>query len=252
MSSSNIMNINLDENFGYSYGNNLAAKYIYEHSLAEYLIIMNPDMFIPKKGDLDNLVGKIDRARKENSKIIGGQPVIHTMGQSKYLSIRRIPDKFDMLIQVFFPLRILWRDRYKKLWFEDLMPFNSDVTYYIPSGSFFVIDTKEFVDNIKMFDKRTFLYEEEVILGYKIRLQNKAMLLDHSIVMNHSQGESTGAKNNSMNWFMFKHMLHSKNIYARDFLKTSTFFLIILDTLFYLNFSSQRIIKLLFRIFNKK
>lgn len=246
------MNINLDENLGYSYGNNLAAKYIYEHSLAEYLIIMNPDMFIPKKGDLDNLVGKIDRARKENSKIIGGQPVIHTMGQSKYLSIRRIPDKFDMLIQVFFPLRILWRDRYKKLWFEDLMPFNSDVTYYIPSGSFFVIDTKEFVDNIKMFDKRTFLYEEEVILGYKIRLQNKAMLLDHSIVMDHSQGESTGAKNNSMNWFMFKHMLHSKNIYARDFLKTSTFFLIILDTLFYLNFSSQRIVKLLFRIFNKK
>ena len=48
------------------------------------------------------------------------------------------------------------------------MPYYNNITFEVPSGAFFLINTDIF-KMVGLFDEGTFLYGEENILGYKIK-----------------------------------------------------------------------------------
>ena len=47
-------------------------------------------------------------------------------------------------------------------------PYERLIDFEVPSGCFFIIKTDAFM-KVGMFDERTFLYAEEIILGYKLK-----------------------------------------------------------------------------------
>lgn len=243
-SQENVIILKLEENKGYAYGNNYGVRYVFENKISEYIVIMNPDSYIITKYTIDNIINKIENL---SNYVIGGQAVVETRDKKENVSIRRVPDEGGMLIDSFYLLRKIFRRKMDWLLFRDQMPFKRDILYEVPAGSFFIVKTDEFFNKIKLFDEETFLYEEEIILGFKMKKLGYKFILDHESKVGHIQGISTGS-HNILNFFVFKNMLRSRRIYCKKYLLASSLFINIMSLLFTVNFFCQFFYK---KIFNE-
>lgn len=235
--------INIDENKGFAFGNNVGVCFAAEKIFSKYVVIMNPDTKILRTGTIDRLIEHIDHFRANDASLVGGQPSIRTK-DSESLSIRRVYSYFDSIIQVFFPLRVLFKTRYKRMWYKDLDDGTSTnfVKYEVPAGNFFIIDTNFFWDQLSGFDTDTFLYEEEIILGYRLKKRGFHLILDRNEEVFHEQGKSTNS-HKRLSYFAFQHMIHSKNVYLKKYLQVSKLSIILLDVLFLTNFLLMRLFR---------
>lgn len=241
ISNNNVDVININENRGFAYGNNVGIRYVIEHTNSKYIVIMNPDTILIKEGTIDRLIDKIEIERNKDSKIVGGQPRIQTAG-TQNLSIREVYTYFDSLIQVFLPLRLVFKKRYSDMWKKNSL--NDKKQYFeVPAGNFFIIDTNIFFHQLHGFDEQTFLYEEEMILGFKLKSIGLHLLFVPSETVNHEQGKSTHS-HQKLSYFAFKHMLHSKNIYLKKYLKVGSFRVAFLDVLFITNFICMKLVNI--------
>lgn len=105
----NVIVLNLEVNRGYAYGNNYGVRYVFENEISKYVVIMNPDSYIITKYTIDNIIKKIESL---SSCIIGGQAVVETKDKKENLSIRRVPNKEDMLIDSFYLFRKIFRKKW--------------------------------------------------------------------------------------------------------------------------------------------
>ena len=137
------------ENFGFSKGNNIAAK----KASGEYLLFINSDTLVKDKGFL-----KMAEFLNENKKtaVIGGRLI------SKNGSDRAPAGKFYNLIYVFLTLFFSWvapnlRFSPKKI---------SEVDWV--SGAFMMV-RREVFKKLEGFDKNIFMYVEDMELCFRVK-----------------------------------------------------------------------------------
>ncbi|WGS63885.1 glycosyltransferase [Marinitoga aeolica] len=219
----NIIIIRSNNNLGFSKGNNLGLKYAYDNYIFDYLLLMNNDIIIHTKGLLNKMIYDIE---KKGSIYVAEMPLINNIKQKKeaekQIQIRKIPNLFSLFIvsspilnRIFFPVK-------NNFIYKSKMPFKNDVDAYVLSGAFMLL-SKRFINMIKYFDVDTFLYGEEIIIGYQIKKYGYKGFLNTKYIVDHVQGASSEKK--SFSGFTFFHKYKSASIFAKKYLKAKKYYL---------------------------
>lgn len=137
------------ENYGFSKGNNIAAR----EALGEYLLFINSDTLVKDKGFL-RMTEFLNKNKK--TAVIGGRLI------NKDGSDRAPAGKFYNLVYVFFTLFFSWlapnlRFSPKKI---------SEVDWV--SGAFMMI-RREVFKKLEGFDKNMFMYVEDMELCFRVK-----------------------------------------------------------------------------------
>lgn len=245
----NIHVLYLDKNVGYSKGNNAGIIYIQTMYRMKYIVIMNPDVEILQYGTIDSLISNI--SSKKN--IIGAQPLINCndipFSANEQICIRRHMTYLDILISDSWILKKIFRKEFCKLTYSNEIPYKKFLEFDIPSGAFFIIDSK-FFNQLGLFDDETFLYSEEVILGHKVWEKNKKFMLNPNYQVNHYQGKSTGSHVEIISKFSMKCTVESNSIYLRKYLKESKAKIHFYVFVYYFSQYTKRFIRRMIDIFN--
>ncbi len=194
----NISVISSGKNGGYSAGNNYGVKYAIDNFDSDTIAIMNPDIIIPKAEVLYSLYNKLHLSDEYG--IIGGVPI--TNGK---FSMRRCGWSIPNGIEVVTTHFIKKGNQQKNVDYRWLD--NGLVQTECIAGCFFMIKTDVFCE-LGLFDENVFLYNEENILGIKLKKMGlKAVVsLDDFYYHNHDYS------NNKDNGFVNK-ILATKNTF---------------------------------------
>lgn len=232
----------LNENRGYGSGNNEGVKFLQEKYAPQYLLIMNPDVTIIEDNTIDDLINKLQT--NHDNHVCGVQPLVWTPrfgGEAnKQINIRSLMTYWDCCISSFHILGAIFKQNSSRMVYRDDMPYVHDIVYEVPSGCFFIVNSDLFKE-IDYFDHKTFLYNEEMIVGYKFDQIGYKFLLsvDHKVL--HEQGVSTGERRNKVSGFVKKCQKQSLNVYMRDYLKVGRFKVMFVDMLIELNYIGKYI-----------
>ena len=213
--------LDLNENLGYARGNNAGIKYLKEKGImSQYTVIMNPDVEILQKGTIEGLIETVEN----EANAIGAQPLVCCNDvdapAEMQVNIRKVMDYGDVLVNDSWILKRIFRKKMNELLYKDLQPYKTKVRFEVPSGACFLIESNTF-EKVGLFDEKTFLYGEEIILGYKIKEIGKCFVLNPKYTVEHYQGKSTGSHVKTMSDFSLKCMIESYCVYLRDYLKVS-------------------------------
>lgn len=176
-------------NGGYSVGNNLGCHYIDEkYPEVEYIGIMNPDAQLLTPNGIGKLLECFQK--DPNIAIVTG-----LMLENNKINIEKIgwnlPKFREFLVfRLYFIGRIL---KSKENRFFDLVDHHT-LRFDTVQGSFFLIKAQLFKE-LGYFDENVFLYDEENILGVKIKRFNKdyyaAVDLNCNYVHSHDYSDMT-------------------------------------------------------------
>lgn len=235
----NVCAFNLKENVGYARGNNAGIKYLDSIYDIDYVVIMNPDVQITQIGLIESLIDNISEC---DINVCGTQPLVWTprIGNvSKYqTNIRKVASYIDCLCNCFYPLRLIFNKKYKDYIYYYQRPYEEQISFEVPSGSFFIISKKIFED-VKLFDERTFLYNEEVILGYKLSAAGYKFVLNPKFEVIHECGKSIGTINNQLSKYSALQEIKSMKVYLENYLQCRTIQIAIAKILFWVNYYSK-------------
>lgn len=227
-----IKKIYLSKNLGYANGNNEIIKRILDNYEPKYIVIMNPDIEIIQNNTIANIINLIE----SDNRYVGGQPLVwnYRYGSSPnvQINISKILSFASLLINTSILLRLVFSKKHKKALYMDLMPYDRDIPYEVPSGAFFLIRTDIF-EQVDFFDNGTFLYYEELILGRKIAQLGKKFILCSQYVVKHDHGATTNSNRYSFNYNMHKIRMESSVYYAKKYLGANLFKVFLLKTLMY-------------------
>ncbi|MBZ2167137.1 glycosyltransferase [Methanobacterium spitsbergense] len=156
--------VKTDKNRGYSYGNNYGAKFILNNFESKYILITNPDVTIPNKNFVKNIVKYLER----DPKLAAVTGLMLNYNENLIFSqiAWRIPSFFNYIFMSSDLVRKMYNPiKYKYL---DFIGVNEGLSYVecLP-GSCFVIRS-EILRKVGFFDENLFLYCEEVVLAKKI------------------------------------------------------------------------------------
>lgn len=241
--SANIHNtcvLKLDENVGYARGNNAGIRYLSERYNIAHFVIMNPDVEIRTKGLIDSLIECLSGLDKS---YCGIQPLIWTPSISDnpcmQTCIRKVYSYFDCLLDSFLPVRKLFIEKYHEMIYFKERPYKQFVDFEVPSGCFFIIKADIFYST-GLFDERTFLFAEEIILGYKLKQNGYKFILNPNFQVIHEGGKSTGSHKKVVNSFAIKEEIKALDVYLRYYLKCGVFKRKIVKTLFRVNYFCKK------------
>lgn len=149
----------ISENIGYGRANNIAAQK-YE-GLAEYFLIMNPDIFINFE-DLEEIINYAER-KKEFGIIM--PKIIYPDGENQY-SCKLLPKPQNLFFRRFFRKFSFT----KKLDYDyefKFFDYNTEIEVPVFSGCFLFCKYRNLIE-AKMFDERYFMYLEDVDLSRRM------------------------------------------------------------------------------------
>jgi len=227
--SEKVIVIQTNKNEGYASGNNYGINYAEQKYSPRNIIISNPDIIVS-----ENSLRKICMFLDSHDEYAAASGLIHDTNNRIVSNFAwKLPTYKDMMVNTF----LIASKIYHK--FSDSGQFYNEATINaasnilnvgVLSGCFFVIKHKVFKE-IGYFDERTFLYNEENILAYKLNEIGfkQGVLISERII--HFQGLSINK--NIKNWNdKNKILLDSINIYLNNYLKVSKFKLILFTILF--------------------
>lgn len=200
-----------DKNNGYSAGNNIGLKKALDEG-CDYYLISNSDILF-----VDNSISAMRTFLDENvdAGVVGPQ-------------IYNVEDKFEpihMLTKLtgwgkiknmltHTPLRVLVKD-FEQTFIRD-KELEAPLKVFGVSGCCFMVSRK-CMEQLYPLDERTFLYEEEYIIGALLEnLTYNAYVIPGTHVI-HAQGLSTG----KVSKFSYRCLIESEQIYLRDYLHTN-------------------------------
>ncbi|TWV15116.1 glycosyltransferase family 2 protein [Bacteroidaceae bacterium HV4-6-C5C] len=235
----NTVVLELNENIGYARGNNAGIKYLLEKYNVFHFVIMNPDVEIKTKGLIDNL---IDCLSELDTSYCGIQPLVWTPSicndSRKQTCIRKVYSYFDCIMDSFFPIRKLFIKKYHKIIYYKERPYKQLIDFEVPSGCFFIIKADVFY-RVGLFDERTFLFAEEIILGYKLKQKGYKFILNPKYEVIHEGGKSTGS-HEIISRFVAKEEIKSLEMYLRYYLNCGVFKRKFVKALFMLNYFCKK------------
>lgn len=160
--------IQTDANRGYSAGNNCGIRYAMKRYGSDNVAVMNPDVLIPDKEILQNLLNLLWSS--DDVLAVGGQPVNHLDGDSIWPSSWSLPTPREVVSNHCFLSRGGRRD--------DAVEIAPDVfSVDCIVGCFFIAKTGKFFE-LGLLDEGVFLYNEENILGKKCKAAGLRLLVD--------------------------------------------------------------------------
>ena len=211
----------LENNSGYAVGNNNGIRLLSEKYEFEYVLIMNPDVVIVDNGTIDRL---IDRLSLCDSSYCGIQPMIWTpyKGELKYQThIRRIHSYSDNVVEHFAVFKRLFKKKYGKTIYIEERPYEKELDFEVPFGCFFIMRQSKFSE-VGLFDERTFLYCEEMILAAKLKKIGCKFLFVPTEKVMHEGGKSTGSTVKRVKWSAVCNEIDSNTIFLKHYLKCNS------------------------------
>ena len=171
-----------EKNGGYSYGNNLGAKFAIDHFHPEYLVIANPDIFV----DEQTVLALLETFERDD-RVAMCSPVMKSLDGAFRAYSQTLPTWWDDLkaCRLRNHSDTLHEDNYQTLDEEG----NLIVTEMLP-GSFFIIRSDVF-EKIGMLDDSVFLYCEERILGRKLKDAGYRAVLRKDLFYLHAHAVTT-------------------------------------------------------------
>ena len=174
-----ILLIQTDRNKGYASGNNFGAYYAKEKWNPDYLVISNPDVEF-EEDVIDELKGVF--SIKDDA--AGVTCMMNCTSGIKLPVAWRIPTYRDCLMENLIILKRLlhYSNEYSSAKLGKVI-----VAAEAIPGSFFMVDTKRFLE-VEGFDENTFLYYEENILGkrFKEKGYKQYLLTKYEYIHRHS------------------------------------------------------------------
>lgn len=178
----NISIIASKKNGGYSAGNNYGVRYALDKFESDTIAIMNPDIIIPDANVIERLYSKLYSSNEFG--IIGGVAITNNK-----FDINRccwnIPKGIDTVITHFIKCKNQ-RGGSDYIWLN-----NGLIQTECIAGCFFMIKADVFCE-LGLFDENVFLYNEENILGIKLKKRGlKAVVsLEDFYYHNHDYGNN--------------------------------------------------------------
>ncbi len=179
-----IILIETDKNGGYGYGNNVGIKYAYQQLKSEFIVISNPDIEVE-----NSTIIKLKEVLISNKSVAIAAPVPYTpSGKPQEIIAWRLPSvKQEILEASVFYNRVFGM---KKIYNPEYFSKKVYSKVEVVQGSFFMAKTSIIVE-VGLYDEEFFLYEEEQILGYKLKengyisvlLNNESYVHKHSVTI---------------------------------------------------------------------
>jgi len=173
--------VNSGRNGGYAFGNNFGIKYALSRYKPSGFFICNPDIGIEITA-VKEIVDFFEKNADFNIGIIGA---INKNGVSAW----RLPSFKDYLMLSSFIISKFFRPRLE----YKVNEFGNTGEYAkvdVVSGSFFFINAQA-IQEAGFFDESTFLYCEETILAYKLKVKGYNNYLLSGVSFNHLEKGST-------------------------------------------------------------
>lgn len=176
--------IQTSTNGGYSAGNNFGMKYAIKMYNVEYTAILNPDVIIPDIGVIKKMLGVMER--NSHVAVVGASAINSRNEFNPNLSSWNIPSARELIFDHFLLNRRKYKTRNFKL-IEDKVAQVECV-----AGCFF-IGRVSALEKVGFLDENVFLYNEENILGIKLKNEGymEALVLDEFYIHNHKYHKST-------------------------------------------------------------
>lgn len=174
----NIDIIQSKNNGGYSAGNNYGIRFAKEKYHVRYVAILNPDVLIPDINVFTRLLDVLER--NERVAVIGASVINAENEYNPNLSCWNIPSSKDLVLDHF----LLNRRKFKSRNFKLIEKAVAQVECV--AGCFFIARL-EALENVGLLDENVFLYNEENILGIKLKKAGyiEAVALDVFYIHNH-------------------------------------------------------------------
>ncbi|WP_297095228.1 glycosyltransferase [uncultured Draconibacterium sp.] len=227
--------IQSDYNGGYAYGNNFGFNYLKQKvEINTFVIISNNDISIKNP----ELIRQLVASYKQCDEIAFIAPRMHINEQPARNAAWKIPGfSYDVFTVVGFN-----RAQANETVYYDFPENEELLAVDCLTGSFFMGKLKTF-EQLNYFDERTFLYEEERILGLKVK---KAGLKNYlALQLNFFHEDSLVIRKEINRLSQLKHLLHSRLVFHQYHANTNIFLLSFLK-LFYSLFLFAKKVQLKF------
>ena len=183
--------IALEENVGFSCGNNVAMR----NARGRWVLLLNPDTVIPEDSLLKALRYADEKPR------LGGMGVPMVDGQGRFLpeSKRGLPSPWAAFCKITGLYRVAPRSKSMNRYYQGHLPRDISAPIEILSGAFMWL-RKEALDQVGLLDESYFMYGEDVDLSWRL-IQGgweNHYFAGTSII--HYKGEST--KKGSLNYVL--------------------------------------------------
>lgn len=233
----NIEVILLEENFGFSKANNLAAKHCIEQYNIDFLVVANNDIIFIQEDFIERI---IESFKEEEFYVLG--PDVYAFKVDKHQNPLNYGARTEEEIDEWIKWSEDWYNntRYNLLKeklkenkfinnvYRKFKPIKSTSSSYIPidktvkqknmclQGSCLIFSKLYLNYYQSIFYPETFFYHEEDILAYKLKKNNHLSIYDPKLIVYHDESIATSkAFKNKVKKLKFQHenMIKSANIY---------------------------------------
>nr|WP_319569908.1 glycosyltransferase family 2 protein [uncultured Draconibacterium sp.] len=218
-------------NGGYAYGNNFGLKFIQQKTKKNtFVVVSNNDVSI----DNPNLLQQLVASYSECENIAFISPLMHMSDKPVRNTAWKIPEfSYDIKTVLGFNIAKAGETIYYDLPLQQqTMPVDC------LTGSFFMGKLETFIQ-LDFFDERTFLYEEERILGLKVK---KAGLKNYLALQLSFFHENSAVISNEMNHLtQIQHLFNSRIVFHKYHAKTNIFLLTFLKVFYALFLFAKKV-----------
>jgi GT2 family glycosyltransferase len=225
-----------ERNLGYAGGMNLGAK-VGDLPRPEFVLFLNNDLLLTDP----TTTGALVSAAEGDARRVAVSPLVAAAGVELpvecQVQVRRVPDFWTLIVAGSWWLRRLpgLRRRASRFVYADHRPYHAGAVYECESinGSCFLVRTT-FLEEIGFLDEGTFLYLEELVLGWQMRDRDRTAALTAAVHVVHSLGRATGHGGERIRLAMLKEMVRSEIYYCKKYLRsgaTAVWLLLLVRTL---------------------
>jgi GT2 family glycosyltransferase len=212
----NIKVVCLDRNLGYAKGNNVGYKIAREEYKANCIIISNNDVIFNTSWNIADLSLVIKKKSDVIAPDIIGIDGLHQNPIREHLIDKKIVIYVKLIIRYIY---LLYFGTKLKLGIVDKgfiekivskkrnIPVDSEIERknIVPHGSCIVFMNKFIENEEEAFDPRTFMYQEEIILAYKLNKKKYVSLYYPNLKVTHLEGISTKNTFNNLQSLIFRY-----------------------------------------------
>jgi GT2 family glycosyltransferase len=206
------------KNCGYAAGNNYGIKYAELNYKPKQIIISNPDIFVN-----EITIINLSKILEENSTVAIVTGLIHNAKAEIVSNFGwTLPKYKDVLIGTNYVFSWVYKKIFKKSRFKDKSELISNHLYVdVVPGCFFIANFQRFKE-INFFDETTFLFNEENIIGYKLKQKNYNTIIATNEKIIHF--ESVSINKNIKSYFKKSRLLEkSMVVYLKKYLNVGFF-----------------------------
>lgn len=192
---SNIHIIMSDENLGFARGNNIGFLYAKNQLEADFIIMMNNDVYIMSNNFCDLIIKKYE---KYNFAVLGPKIILRDNSVCYYREkLPTIREEKRIILKIivryiiyFLYLNKIFNSFYKSKKKKKYNNYKNNNTDVILHGSCLIF-SRNYIDKFDGIDDRTFLYCEEELLYLRLKRNGLLSVYDNELEVFHNEDSST-------------------------------------------------------------